>query len=208
MATSLHASLFSTFRRPCRLGGLLLGVAVLLTTAPCAAQGAPPEEQIAGALLPAPEELRAGATVLGYDAGGHLVTLREGTNDLICLADQPGDDRFHAACYHAALEPYMARGRELKAQGVDAQESFRIRHAEADAGTLPMPSEPAAVYNVALALETFDPATATVTLYAVYMPYATQTSTGLPERPGPPGTPWIMRPGTASAHIMLVPPRQ
>ncbi|MDX1548597.1 MAG: hypothetical protein R3247_16495 [Rhodothermales bacterium] len=208
MATPLLSSMWISRLRPPHVGGLLLGVAVLLTSVPCAAQGAPPEDQIAGALLPAPEALRAGATVLGYDAVGALVTLREGTNDLICLADLPGDDRFHAACYHAALEPYMARGRELKAQGVDAQESFRIRHAEADAGTLPMPSEPAAVYNVALSLETFDPATATVTLYAVYMPYATQSSTGLPERPGPPGTPWIMRPGTASAHIMLVPPRQ
>lgn len=186
------------------IGCLLL----LLGAAPALAQDVPDAEaQVAGALLPAPEELRAGATVMGYDADGRLVPLREGTNDLICLADAPGDDQFHAACYHRALEPYMARGRALKAQGVDSQERFRIRHAEADAGQLQMPTQPAAVYNVATALADFDPETAQVTLYAIYMPYATGATTGLSERPGPPGVPWLMRAGTASAHIMLLPPR-
>jgi hypothetical protein len=47
---------------------------------------ASPEEQIASAVLAAPEERRAEAAVLGYDAQGKLVTLRKGTNDLICLA--------------------------------------------------------------------------------------------------------------------------
>ncbi len=165
------------------------------------------EEQIAGAVLPAPEDAREAVTVLGYTDDGALVTLREGTNDLVCLADKPGDEQFHASCYHASLEPYMARGRELRAEGITGQESFRIRHEEADAGKLQMPAQPAAVYNVTAALEGFDPATARVTLYALYMPYATQANTGISEVPGPPGTPWIMRAGTPSAHVMIVPPK-
>ena len=35
--------------------------------------------------------------VLGYDAAGKLVELRPGTNDLICLADTPGDDKLDSA---------------------------------------------------------------------------------------------------------------
>ena len=184
---------------------LIVMFGILTPALGCQAQVHNADEQIAGALLPAPEDMRDGAMVYGYDADGQLVTIREGTNDLICLADKPGDDRFHAACYHKSLEPYMARGRELRAEGVDRQESFRIRHEEADAGTLAMPSEPAAVYNLGGALDTFDPATATVSLYALYIPYATQATTGLPEQPNAPGAPWIMRPGTPSAHIMISP---
>lgn len=186
----------------------ILGIFCFVTALGCQAQNViNADEQIAGAILPAPENERAGVTVLGYDADGALVTLREGTNDITCIADQPGDDRFHAACYHNALTPYMERGRELRAEGITGQESFEMRHKEADSGTLQMPREPAAVYSVTAPLAEFDPATAHVTLYAVYIPYASQATTGIPETPGPPGTPWIMRPGTASAHIMIIPPK-
>jgi hypothetical protein len=181
---------------------LLSSLACLPTTA----QTPDAETQIAHAVLPAPDTLRAEATVLGYADDGTLTPLREGTNDLICLTDQPGDDRFHASCYHSSLEPYMQRGRELRAQGQGGQESIQTRHAEAEAGTLTMPDEPAVVYNVSYDLETFDPETARVTLYAIYIPNATTTTTGLPEKPGPPGTPWLMRAGTPSAHIMVIPP--
>ena len=76
-----------------------------------------PEVQIAGALAAAPEDRREEARGLGYDASGELVELRAGSNDLVCLADEPGDERFHVACYHVSLEPYMRRGRELRAAG-------------------------------------------------------------------------------------------
>lgn len=196
--------------RRSKFSALIVLLGILVPTAGCQAQAQieNADEQIAGAVLPAPEDARDGAMIYGYDVNGNLVTLREGTNDLICLADTPGDETFHTACYHTSLEPYMARGRELRAEGVDRQESFRIRHEEAEAGTLAMPSEPAAVYNVSAPLEGFDPATAAVGLYALYIPYATEATTGLPERPSGPGAPWIMRAGTPSAHIMIAPPRE
>ncbi len=172
----------------------------------CSAQIPDADQQVADAVLAAPEELRDGARVYGYDNAGNLLPLRDGTNDLTCLADQPGDERFHVACYHNSLEPYMARGRALRAEGIQGQESLDIRHKEANAGTLVMPTAPAAVYNVGGELETFDATQARVSLYALYIPYATQESTGLPERPAAPGAPWIMRPGTPSAHIMIAPP--
>jgi len=46
------------------------------------------ERQIAIAVQAAPEEFRR-RRVLGYDAGGALVMLRQGTNDLVCLATLP-----------------------------------------------------------------------------------------------------------------------
>jgi hypothetical protein len=163
-------------------------------------------EQIAGAVAPVPEAMREGATVLGYDANNELTTLREGSNELICIADTPGDDRFQAVCYHRSLEPFMARGRELRAEGLSAEENLRIRHEEADAGKLEMPAMPALFYNMAGPIEGFDSATAPISLFAIYTPYATAESTGMPARPARPGGPWIMRPGTASAHIMIIPP--
>jgi len=66
------------------LGLLPLGVSFAMDVAP-------PADQIASAVLAAPKERRAAATVLGYNAKGEVITLRQGTNDLICLADDPRD---------------------------------------------------------------------------------------------------------------------
>lgn len=166
------------------------------------------DQQIATAVLPAPPDRRDGATVLGYDADGTLVTLREGTNDFICLADEPGDDRFHTACYHESLEPFMARGRELRAEGKSRDEVMQIREEEARAGTLPMPEQSAMLYVSDGKLANYNPETNEVdslsTRYVVYLPYATSESTGLPTS-APRGEPWIMDEGKPWAHIMLIP---
>lgn len=185
---------------------------VLLAGAPVAASAAeagPAAEQIAIAVQAAPEALRGGAAVLGYDAGGALVTLREGSNDLVCLAHTPGDPGVRVACYARSLEPYMARGRELKAEGVPDVQRQQQRWKEAEAGTLPMPKEPAVLY--VLSGTGVDAATGEVLepyrRYVVYTPWATAASTGLAETPMAPGAPWIMFPGTAGAHIMINPPK-
>ena len=41
--------------------------------------------------------------------------------------------------------------------------------------------------------------------YVVYVPFATQETTGLSLAPNAPGHPWLMFPGTAGAHIMISP---
>jgi hypothetical protein len=173
-----------------------------------AAPGIPAREtQITAAVLAAPEDRRAGATVLGYDGTGTLVTLRQGTNDLVCLADDPRDEAFSVACYHKDLEPFMARGRELRAQGVTGKEREERRWKEIDAGTLKMPREPRSLY--VLTGTGFDAAAGKVadsyTRWVLYTPYATPESTGLPTKPTVPGGPWLMFPGTAGAHVMISP---
>ena len=39
------------------------------------------------------------------------------TNKLICISDDPVKEGFNCVCYHKDLEPFMARGRALKAEG-------------------------------------------------------------------------------------------
>jgi hypothetical protein len=168
-----------------------------------------PAQQIAAAVQAAPEERRADATVLGYDGTGKLVTLREGKGDLICLADNPKTADFEVDCYQKALEPFMARGRELAAQGMQGKERNETRWKEIESGTLAMPKGPSALYI--LGGTGYDGTTGTVTKayrrWVVYTPYATPESTGLSTMPEP-GGPWLMFPGKATAHIMINPPKE
>jgi hypothetical protein len=167
------------------------------------------EALIATALLAAPEESRGACTVIGYNMAGEFVTLKEGTNQFICLADDPKKEGFSASCYHKALEPFMARGRALKAEGKDHNEIFAIRETEAKAGTLDMGPPGSTLHVYAGDNERYDPATAEVAdakyRYVVYLPFATAASTGLPESPITGNHPWIMNPGTHRAHIMISP---
>ncbi len=104
----------------------ILLLTALLAWPLAAADVPPPEVQIAGAVLAAPVDLRAGAAVLGYNAQGELVKLREGKNEMICLANDPGNTSFSVACYHRDLEPYMARGSRAcggKSNRAEAQRS-------------------------------------------------------------------------------------
>jgi hypothetical protein len=168
----------------------------------------PPDTQIAAAILAAPAELREGAAVLGYNAKGELVTLREGKNEMICLASDPAKSAFSVACYHRELEPYMARGRELLAQKITGQPRNDIRWKEVADGKLKLPREPRTLY--VLTGTGFDPASGKVTdpylRWVIYVPYATPQSTGLSTKASD-GAPWLMSPGTAGAHIMINPPK-
>lgn len=178
--------------------------------APEAVEIPPAADQIRGAVAPAPPDRRDGAAVLGYDETGALVELRAGTGDLVCLADDPADDRFHVACYHASLEPFMARGRELRARNVERTEILRIRREEIAAGQLDFPDGPAALYSLTGPLGSFDAEAQLVRggnrVYSVYIARATAETTGLPLEPIGPGQPWLMSPGEPWAHIMIVQP--
>jgi hypothetical protein len=179
--------------------------------APPPAQAARPgtDAQIAAAVLAAPEDRRASATVLGYDETGKLTTLRKGTNEFVCLADDPAAAGFSVACYHQDLEPYMARGRELRAQGVTNQRQINdTRWKEVQGGSLKMPKEPRTLY--VLTGKAFDSAAGAITdqylRWVIYVPFATPETTGLSTRPVENG-PWLMDPGTPGAHIMITPTR-
>jgi hypothetical protein len=167
-----------------------------------------PERQIAAAVSPLPEPLQKGAKVLGYDETGKLVTLRSVTNEMICLADNPANPRFHVSCYHRTLDPFMARGRALRAQKMTEEMIDSTRTRDVRAKRLLMPTRPAALYQYFAPRDSVDTGTGTVKgaqyLYVVYTPYATYRTTGISEAPIP-GGPWIMFPGTPFAHLMIAP---
>jgi hypothetical protein len=184
-----------------------IAFAALTSLASAAVDLSSPEWQIKTAVLAAPAGERANATVLGYDTSGKVVTLRQGSNNLICLADDPKQKGFSVACYHKDLEPLMARGRELRAEGKDAKAIFKIREEEVKSGKLKIPER--AVLNVTTGTvdETTGEVTGLYTRSVVYIPYATPETTGIPLVPVVEGGPWMMDPGTHHAHIMINPPK-
>lgn len=190
-----------------------ISIALVFTSLSAAAialavEVAPAADQVASAIQAAPKERRNEATVLGYSPKGELVTLRKGSNEMVCLAHDPAEKEFSVACYHKDLEPFMARGRELAAQGVKGKERHEKRWKEVQEGKVKMPREARLLY--VLTGSGYDAAKGQVTnpylRWVVYVPYATPESTGLSTTPGP--GPWLMYPGTPGAHIMISPPKK
>jgi hypothetical protein len=186
----------------------VLVMSAALASGAFAAEAPSPEVQISEAVLAAPAEYREGAAVLGYNADGALVKLREGKNEMICLASDPSKPIFHVSCYHKELEAFMARGRELSAQKVTGQTRIDMRSKEVSEGKVQMPREPRTLY--VLDGSSYDAATGKVAdpyqRWVIYIPFATAESTGLSTKPSP-GAPWLMGAGTAYAHIMINPPK-
>jgi hypothetical protein len=166
----------------------------------------PVAEQIAAATLPLPKDLRDGAGVLGYKTAGKLELLRAPKNELICLGNDPASAQFHVACYAESLEPFMARGRELREKGTTGTQVDTVRFAEVKSGKIKMPKEAASLYQMTGPKGDFNFATGLApnskSNFVVYIPFATALSTGLSTKPDG-NKPWLMYPGTPKAHIMI-----
>lgn len=169
----------------------------------------PAEIQIKTATLPAPEGDKEGAMVYGYNASGTLVVLREGTNNLVCVSDNPNNEGISVACYSKELEPFMKRGRELTSEGKNTKEKREIQGAEVAAGKWQMPIVPSMMYVYYGSDDAYNKTTGELGdgqyRYVIYTPFATNASTGLPDKPHQKGMPWLMDPGTFRAHIMVGP---
>ncbi|WP_439581051.1 hypothetical protein [Dyadobacter bucti] len=186
-------------------------VAVVLISMQIKAQQTIPDAdtQIKLAILAAPTDKREGAKVYGYAADGTFKILRNGTNDFVCIGDDPKKEDISVSCYLAELEPFMERGRVLTKEGKNAKQIFDMREQEVKEGKLTMPKQPSTLFALSGAKDKYDAAAGTLKdgylRYVVYIPYATSESTGLPLKPDVPGMPWIMDPGTHRAHIMINP---
>ncbi len=169
----------------------------------------PADIQIRTAVLPAPEAEKDNAMVYGYNSQGEMIVVREGSNNLICLADDPTQEGISVSCYSKKLEPFMKRGRELTAEGKNFKEKREIRGMEVAQGILEMPKEPSMTYIYFGSEEAYDAGTGELGdgqfRYVIYTPFATTESTGLPDKPHAKGMPWLMDPGTFRAHIMVGP---
>ena len=168
--------------------------------------------QIKTAVLAAAEESREKAMVYGYSPKGEFIVLRNGENELVCLADDPAQPGLNVSCYHKSLEPFMIRGRELKKEGKSFDDIFTIREAEVKSGKLKMNEQPANLMVYSAPVDKYNAETGEVkdgySRSVVYIPFATAESTGLPAKPTTAGMPWIMNPGTHRAHIMIDPPKK
>ena len=162
------------------------------------------KKRVQNAVEALPKGKRDGALVLGHSDGGPMDTLRKGSNEFICLADDPEKEGFSAACYHKELEAFMRLGRKLDRQGKGRKEKFEARKKAIESGRIEMPDK-STLYVMSGEYDEQGNVVNSYTRYVVYIPYATPESTGLPKKAHTKGGPWIMDPGTHKAHIMVNP---
>lgn len=174
------------------------------------AQDAADQHAINQALSAAPDDLKEGATVYGYNKNGTLRLIRQGTNELVCTSDDPENESFETACFQKDLLDYISRGRVLRSEGMNGQDSIEKRRAEIEAGTLGFVKGQATQYIRYGDDASYDEATGEVlnsqVRFVIYIPGATPESTGLATVPMARGAPFIMDAGTFRAHIMIIPP--
>ena len=169
----------------------------------------PASQQIAAAVLPLPDALRAQATVVGYAADFELITLRAGTNGIVCTATRPGDKDFDVRCYQESFMPIVRRLRELHRQGLPAKEVSRVVDSEIQSKKLPLPAGPAAGYRMLGPISAYSAATNSVgpeieSWQSIHFPYKTAAEIGLPEEGKVPNTfPYVMGSGTFWSHVMI-----
>jgi hypothetical protein len=151
------------------------------------------------ALMAAPAQLKAGATVVKWKADFTYDTLRKGTNKLVCY-DKSGmptvRDPFMAECTSINNLDRVAQNLKFEAIADAAARKAAFDKAEAD-GTRAKPEFGSVWYH---AMGT-DSDHITRTHLTIAVPGATTQSLGIPDKNNPSGI-WIMNAGTTTAHIM------
>jgi hypothetical protein len=206
-----------------KLVEIVVLVALLTGSAPVAAfaQSAGTSALIKAAVLPLPESLRAGATVVNFEAGGTYTVLRKGSNDMVCIHEPTeGTGRayksgkiFWAHCYNESIFAMMKLRADLMkdlaraGKTVDAKVVNDAVESEIKSGKLKLPAHPTTGFQMRGPLSGYNAAANTVSpeiksWQMVIIPYATGASLSLPEERTP-GLPWVMDSGSPMAHIMI-----
>ena len=158
------------------------------------------DEMIAQAVLPLPEDLRAGAAVYHYNDAGQRIMLRGGSNHIEC---KPRDENGFTSCSGkntAVSRDYRAK---LAASGLEGEELQAAMRAAEEAGTI----EPAPFGSLFYRL--YEKDDRIQLLWAVMLPNATSEELGMSTESqrdnslAGMGRPWMMREGTPSAHLMI-----
>jgi hypothetical protein len=184
----------------------LVSIAALLAAATPFAAGVAhaqqsKEAQIAEAVKPLPEDLKAGATVVAYDAKtGARQVLRQGTNFIEC---QPKMADGFIRCYNKVMAPRRDMEAKLRAQGMkDEDVTKEIQKATADGRLKPAP------FGTMSYRYSDDPGRIKL-LWVISVPNATPETVGVSTESQRDaalkgnGKPWLMLPGTPGAHIMI-----
>ncbi|MEO8677581.1 MAG: hypothetical protein ABI665_00955 [Vicinamibacterales bacterium] len=158
-------------------------------------------DQIAAAVAVLPQDLRAGATVVTYDAAtGARKVLRQGTNFMEC---QPKMADGFTRCYNKSLGPRRDLEAKLRAQKkTDEQISAAVAEA-VKTGALPAPA------TAMMSYRGYDKRDRIQNLWVISLPNRTPESVGVSigsQRDAALegyGLPWMMLPGTPGAHVMI-----
>jgi hypothetical protein len=169
----------------------LIVLGILVASASAFAQD---QAAIDKALLAAPAQLKAAATVIKWKPDYTYDTLRKGTNKLVCYDESglPGEPAFKVECTN--LGNLERAAQNLKFEALGAQKQAALDAAEKD-GTRVKPEFGSVWYH-----STGDPANPR-THVTIAVPGATTKTLGLPET-GASGGVWIMNAGTTTAHLM------
>jgi hypothetical protein len=185
-----------------RVVGCALALVVVGTLAARVAQAQSADSIIAAAVLPLPEDLRAGATVVTYDpATGARKVIRQGTNAVECQPKNPTDG--FTRCYNKALAPRRDLEAKLHAEKKSDKEIQDAVAAAVKAGTIKAPTFGMMSYR----LSSDDGRIKR--LWVMSVPNATPESIGVStvsQRDAAlkgEGLPWLMLPGTPGAHVMI-----
>jgi hypothetical protein len=177
-----------------RMIPIVLGI--LAVSAGAFAQ-APDQAAIDKALLAAPGNLKAGATVIKWKSDFTYDTLKKGTNNLVCYdkSGLPGQQAFMVECTGMGNLPRAAQNMKLEAIGDKAASKAAFDAAEKD-GTRVKPEFGSVWYHLMGA-----DAEHTRAHMTIAVPGATTQSIGLPDNNKQGGV-WIMNAGTTTAHLM------
>ena len=159
------------------------------------------DDPVAQAVLPLPQDLRAGATVVAYDeATGERRVLRQGTNMIEC---QPRRADGFTRCYHKSTAPRRDLTAKLQAEGKSDEEVQAALAAALEAGTI----EPTRFGSLAYRL--YEEDDRIKLLWVMSLPNAKAEDLGISTQSqrdntlAGRGMPWMMREGTPQAHLMI-----
>jgi len=149
------------------------------------------------ALMAAPAQLKATATVIKWKPDYTYDTLKKGTGKLVCydLSGYPTHPAFMSECTDEGNLPRVAQNHKVEAAGDRAKVNAAFDAAEKD-GSRVKPQFGSVWYHFMGA----DPEHAR-THMTIAVPGATSKSMGLPETRDSGGV-WIMNAGTTTAHLM------
>jgi hypothetical protein len=168
--------------------------------APPMARAQSPDD-IAKAVLPLPEDLRAGATIYVYDEKGDRKILRQGTNMVECMPKSPEDG------FTRCSNKITADRRDFQAK-LKAQKKSDKEIQEAMAQAVKDGKIKAAPYGV-LSYRYSDDDKRIKLLWVMSVPMGTPETVGVSTASQRDaalkghGMPWMMLPGTPGAHIMI-----
>jgi len=170
---------------------------VLIVLALSAAAFAQSQAEIDKALLPAPRQLKADATVIKWKPDFTYETLKKGTNKLVCYdrSGQPGQQPFAVECTSLANLDRVAQN--LKIEATTDKKDLRAAFEKLEKDGKWIKPEFGSLW---IHMSGADQATARMHT-TIAVPGATTQTLGFPDN-GRGGGVWIMDAGSSEAHLM------